>query len=195
MESRTKVVIGALPKRFLARGVKLEAPIDEPSPLRERTGADLNGSVYGGTGMAGTSKESKSTSHNEKRFTAKEKGKGRAVPVLNGVTSMEKENVATSTKVSRVGNPKAIAINGGTATTRVRPSKPTKSETCNAAVAVKMNLKSSSINETATRSGTSNGPQDAVQASDVGVTIVRAGGARRVPIGRANAGKQGVRKA
>ncbi|KAF8505061.1 Afadin and alpha-actinin-binding-domain-containing protein [Gautieria morchelliformis] len=200
VESRTDFARNVPPRRFLARELKLEAPIDEPSPLRERTGADLNGSVGAGTGVPGAFGQSKLMNQDEKRFTAKEKGKGRVVPVVNEVTAMEKENVANVNKVSRAGKAKAtIRSSGESANPRVKPSKPVGSETRNQA-AVTTNLKPPPINETTARTGTSRrpprGPGGPSQSGNElrGVTTVRGGGARRVPIGSANAGKLGARK-
>ena len=188
-ESHTHIVMGALSTRLLARVVKSEAPIDEPSPLRERTGADLNGSLCGGTVVAGTPEESKSTSYNERRLTAREKGKARAVPVLNGVTVTEKENVETLTKVCHSGKPKPANI-------QAKP-KFAGSETRSIAEPVKTSFTLSSINETATRKGMSSGPSRRAAQVSTGLTdrtMMRAGVARKVPIGSINAGKMGVRK-
>jgi hypothetical protein len=194
LESPMNAAASTLPKRFLARE-RWDAPTDEPGALRERTGVDLNGFVGADAGLTDTSGENKLANHDEKRFTAKEKGKGRVAPAVKEVTVMEKENVASTAKVTRPGKAKVtFSSNGGTAADRVKPSKPSGR---NSSVVVKGGLKPTLTNA---RSGTSSGRvRDAGSASQSSARVpglaavrVAAGGARRVPNASANAGKLGM---
>lgn len=195
----TNSLADVLPERYPAREFKLAAPIDEQRLLRERTRVDLNGSVGADKGITGTVDESKLTNHEEKRFTAKEKGKSRATSTVNDVAAEEKENVATVTKSSRSGKAEvAFSLNGGTITAKTKHSS-VKSGTRHPPRAVKANFKAP-INRAASGAGSSSRSlKDPIEPSQSGAGMSdlaagRTGSARGVPNGITNSGKLAVRR-
>ena len=174
-------------------------PIDEPSPLRECTKADLNGNVCLDAKSAGHSGKDILADGRQPRFTAKEKGKGRAASSLQGTMTTEKENVDGVTQPSR-GVKSKVAVSAGIGDrNKIKSVRLPGSDTKGPTTTWRSGFTGTSL-KTATSSqptcftgGTSSTPSS--QPGNVGVTV-RASDTRRVPIARANhnASKLGVKK-
>lgn len=194
LESPTNAAASALPSNFLARE-RWDAPTKEHGPLGECTRADLNASVAADAGVTGSSRDSKMTNHDGKRFTAKEKGKGRATPSANEATAIEKENVSSAPKVTRPGKAKVtFASNGEITAATVRPTKPITSETRNPPIALKGNLKplTKAKKSSGPVPGTGAASQSSARMTGLGVARAAAGSARRVA--SSNTSKLGMRR-
>lgn len=189
LESPTNATASALPRNFLARE-RWDIPIKDHGPLGECTRAGLNASVAADAGVTGSSRDSKMTNHDGKRFTAKEKGKGRAAPSVNEATAIEKENVSSAPKVTRPGKAKVtFSSNGEIAAATVKPTKPITSETRNPPFALKGSLKPL----TKAKNGPSSGPVPGTgAASQSSARLGVAGSARRVA--SSNTGKLGIKR-
>ncbi|KAF8581520.1 hypothetical protein K439DRAFT_1662257 [Ramaria rubella] len=184
--SHKNSALGGFPRRNLA--LKLEVPVDEPSPLRERTGADLNGNVASALDNIGNVKGSLGNT-GENRLTAKQKGKIRALPIV-----AEKENLVVLPQPSHPTKAKMVPPStSGTINAKAKATRSVGSNPRNAVITATSNLKSlTGVPPKATLTSKSTRLQ-ADATSSGAAPAVRLGGARRVPVGSANAGKLSAR--